>query len=100
RLTHPRLPIIMFSHLTQRGAVTTLDSMFHGATDYVSKPTYTSGPDAAREQVRAQLIPKILAFGSESAPRPQGPAPRPAAPPARPLPPPRSAPASTREVAV
>ena len=61
RLTHPHLPIIMFSHLTQRGAVTTLDTMFHGATDYVSKPTYVGGPDAAREQVKTQLIPKILA---------------------------------------
>ncbi len=101
RLTHPRLPIVMFSHLTQRGAVTTLDAMFHGATDYVSKPTSASGPDAAREQVRTQLVPKILAFRGEGAPRPQAPAPRPAAVPARPVPPPRAAaPASTREVAV
>lgn len=67
RLTHPRLPIIMFSHLTQRGAVTTLDTMFHGATDYVSKPTYAGGPAAAREQVKTQLIPKILALKSSAA---------------------------------
>ncbi|HVW27636.1 MAG TPA: chemotaxis-specific protein-glutamate methyltransferase CheB [Polyangiaceae bacterium] len=70
RLTHPRLPIIMFSHLTQRGAVTTLDTMFHGATDYVSKPTYAGGPDAAREQVKTQLIPKILALKSPAAETP------------------------------
>jgi len=71
RLTHPQLPIIMFSHLTQRGAVTTLDAMFLGATDYVSKPTYAGGSEAAREQVRAQLIPKILAFkgGGPDSPR-------------------------------
>src|SRR5262245_18904579 len=39
RPRHPRLPIIVFSHLTQRGAIATIDALFLGATDYVGKPT-------------------------------------------------------------
>jgi two-component system chemotaxis response regulator CheB len=62
RMTHPRLPVIMFSHLTQRGAVTTVDMLFLGATDYVGKPSYTGSAEAAREQIKAQLVPKILAL--------------------------------------
>jgi two-component system chemotaxis response regulator CheB len=62
RLTHPRLPIIMFSHLTQRGAVSTVDALFMGATDFVGKPSYMGSADAAREQIRVTLVPKILAL--------------------------------------
>ncbi|HEX3596761.1 MAG TPA: chemotaxis-specific protein-glutamate methyltransferase CheB, partial [Polyangiaceae bacterium] len=67
RLTHPRLPVIMFSHLTQRGAVTTIDAMFHGATDFVGKPSNTGGAEAAREYVRTRLIPKLLAMKARPA---------------------------------
>src|SRR5882724_5986393 len=35
RRTNPRLPIIMVSSLTQRGAAVTLDALALGATDYV-----------------------------------------------------------------
>jgi two-component system chemotaxis response regulator CheB len=38
RKTHPKLPVIMFSTLTQRGASVTLDALALGATDYVTKP--------------------------------------------------------------
>jgi two-component system chemotaxis response regulator CheB len=62
RMTHPRLPVIMFSHMTQRGAVTTVDMLFLGATDYVGKPSYTGSAEAAREQIKTQLVPKILAL--------------------------------------
>src|SRR5687768_1320374 len=34
RKTHRRLPVIMFSSLTERGAVVTLDALALGATDY------------------------------------------------------------------
>src|SRR5258707_12779204 len=36
RKTHPSLPVIMFSTLTQRGATATLDALALGATDYVT----------------------------------------------------------------
>ena len=39
RKTHARLPVIMFSTLTERGAAATLDALAAGATDYVTKPT-------------------------------------------------------------
>src|SRR2546423_1779682 len=34
RKTYPRLPVIMFSALTERGAKATLDALALGATDY------------------------------------------------------------------
>src|SRR5580700_5118180 len=34
RRTYPRLPVIMFSALTERGAEATLDALALGATDY------------------------------------------------------------------
>jgi two-component system chemotaxis response regulator CheB len=68
RMTHPRLPVIMFSHTTQRGAVTTLDMLFLGATDYVGKPSYTGSGDAARALIKAHLVPKILALKARNEP--------------------------------
>src|SRR5271168_3050245 len=41
RKLRPKLPIIMFSTLTERGASTTLDALALGASDYVTKPTNT-----------------------------------------------------------
>ncbi|MGH9398325.1 MAG: response regulator, partial [Terriglobia bacterium] len=35
RKTYPRLPVIMFSTVTERGAVATLDALALGANDYV-----------------------------------------------------------------
>src|SRR5215218_8371806 len=37
RRTHPRLPVIMFSSLTERGAEVSLDALALGATDYFAK---------------------------------------------------------------
>src|SRR5262245_1280050 len=34
RKTYPRLPVIMFSALTERGAAATLEALALGATDY------------------------------------------------------------------
>jgi two-component system chemotaxis response regulator CheB len=59
RLTHPRLPVIMFSVVTERGAVATLDALAAGATDYVTKPSRAGSVDASMERVRVELIPKI-----------------------------------------
>ena len=64
RRTHGRLPVIMFSSLTERGAKVTLDALFLGANDYVPKPggAEMSDPAAARRVVNEQLLPKIKQF--------------------------------------
>ena len=59
RRTHPRLPIIMFSSLTSRGAEATLDSIAAGATDFVTKPASVGHVSAGLKQLRLELIPKI-----------------------------------------
>jgi two-component system chemotaxis response regulator CheB len=62
RKTYPRLPVIMFSTLTQRGAESTLEALAKGASDYVTKPANVGSVTAALENVRSQLIPKIKGF--------------------------------------
>jgi two-component system chemotaxis response regulator CheB len=62
RKTHPRLPVIMFSALTERGAEATLEALALGATDYFTKPTNSGGPDSSLEVIRDQLIPEIKAL--------------------------------------
>ena len=56
----PELPVIMFSTLTERGAVATLDALSLGAADYVTKPQDTSGLDEAMARIKVELVPKIL----------------------------------------
>ncbi|MDX2055096.1 MAG: chemotaxis response regulator protein-glutamate methylesterase [Polyangiaceae bacterium] len=62
RKLYPRLPVVMFSSLTERGAATTLEALTGGASDYVTKPTSLGGQGSASDQVRSQLIPKLLAL--------------------------------------
>jgi two-component system chemotaxis response regulator CheB len=59
RKSYPRLPVIMFSTLTQRGAAATLDALALGADDYVTKPSNVGSVTVAIERVREELIPKI-----------------------------------------
>ncbi|HWW16266.1 MAG TPA: chemotaxis response regulator protein-glutamate methylesterase [Candidatus Dormibacteraeota bacterium] len=59
RKLYPKLPVIMFSTLTARGAAATLDALSLGASDYATKPSNTGSPAAAMERIRAELIPKI-----------------------------------------
>ena len=61
RKTHRRLPVIMFSTLTERGASATMDALALGASDYVTKPANVGSAAAALEKIRAELIPKIRA---------------------------------------
>jgi len=56
-----RVPIIMFSTLTERGASVTLEALALGATDYVTKPSNLDGA-ATLDAVTRELIPKIRAF--------------------------------------
>ncbi|HEY0869909.1 MAG TPA: chemotaxis response regulator protein-glutamate methylesterase [Acidothermaceae bacterium] len=59
RLTHPNLPVVMFSTLTERGAMATLDALAAGATDYVTKPSHAGSVAASMERVRLDLVPKV-----------------------------------------
>ncbi len=59
RKTYPRLPVIMFSTLTQRGAASTIDALSLGANDYVTKPANVGSVTEALQCLRDQLIPKI-----------------------------------------
>jgi two-component system chemotaxis response regulator CheB len=70
RKQYPRLPVIMFSTLTERGAATTLEALALGASDYMTKPTNSESLAGAMEQVRRELIAKITSLaGSHSRPR-------------------------------
>lgn len=62
-----RLPVIMFSTLTERGAQVTVEALLSGANDYVHKPSASNIADA-QQQVRATLIPKIRALGGRRLP--------------------------------
>jgi two-component system chemotaxis response regulator CheB len=59
RKTDQRIPVVMFSTLTERGAAATLEALSLGASDYATKPSNTGSPAVAIEQIRAELIPKI-----------------------------------------
>lgn len=59
RRDHPRLPVVMFSTLTEHGARATLDALELGASDYVTKPANVGSVNASREAVREQLVPRI-----------------------------------------
>ncbi|MFN8082412.1 MAG: chemotaxis response regulator protein-glutamate methylesterase [Kineosporiaceae bacterium] len=85
RRTNPRLPIVMFSTLTERGAAATLDALQAGASDYVTKPSNVSGFAQSQANVREQLIPKLKALTGigvrpMAASAPRVPAQRPAGP--------------------
>jgi two-component system chemotaxis response regulator CheB len=62
RKLYPKLPVIMFSTLTERGAATTLDALALGASDYVTKPQNTGGVEQTRARIQAELIPKVKAL--------------------------------------
>ncbi|MBU6308634.1 MAG: chemotaxis-specific protein-glutamate methyltransferase CheB [Planctomycetes bacterium] len=53
-----KLPVVMFSSLTERGAKATVDALLAGANDYVAKP---AGLDAAEvaERIRTDVIGRI-----------------------------------------
>jgi len=59
RKTHPRLPVVMFSALTERGAADTLEALHIGASDYVTKPSSTAGKAVAQQRISQDLVPKI-----------------------------------------
>ena len=85
RATRNRVPIVMFSTLTERGASATLDALSAGANEYVTKPANVGSVGQSMESVREQLTPKIKALTGR--PVTTGPA-RAAVPPSAPVRPP------------
>ena len=57
-----KLPIIMFSTLTERGAAATFDALAAGATDYVTKPANQGSVAASLAKVADDLVPLIKAL--------------------------------------
>src|ERR1035438_5495793 len=62
-----RLPVIMCSSLTKRGAKVTIEALACGAADYVAKPSGQSSREAAIQTLAHDLIPKILALTAPTA---------------------------------
>lgn len=80
RKLYPRLPVIMFSTLTERGAAVTLEALSLGASDYMTKPTNSASLTSAMEQVQRELVSKILSLARTGG---TGARPSPVAPPNR-----------------
>ncbi|MEM7324643.1 MAG: chemotaxis response regulator protein-glutamate methylesterase [Actinomycetota bacterium] len=60
--THPKIPIVMFSTLTEKGATAALNALELGASDYATKPRNTGSMTAALEEVKDELVSKISAL--------------------------------------
>jgi two-component system, chemotaxis family, protein-glutamate methylesterase/glutaminase len=57
-----KIPVIMCSSLTQRGAKVTIEALACGAADYVTKPSGQSDRETAISRLAQELIPKIIAL--------------------------------------
>ena len=66
RKDYPKLPIIMFSTLTERGGQATFEALSRGATDYATKPANVGSVTNAKEAVKGELIRKIKALALRS----------------------------------
>ncbi len=57
-----RIPVIVCSALTRRGAEVTIEALAAGASDYVTKPAGQPSREAAFQALAQELIPKIHAL--------------------------------------
>jgi len=73
---HPRVRVIMFSTLTERGASITLEALQLGASDYVAKAANVGSLDVSMKRLREDLIPKIKQFFRMAKDPPAAPQPR------------------------
>jgi two-component system chemotaxis response regulator CheB len=62
RKLYPKLPVVMFSTLTERGAKATFDALAKGANDYVTKPANVGSVNEAMQRVREELAPRLKAL--------------------------------------
>ncbi|HZN59380.1 MAG TPA: response regulator, partial [Planctomycetota bacterium] len=58
RRLYPDLPVLMVSAQTERGAETTIDALFLGAADYVTKPSAAKGVAASVARFNETLTDK------------------------------------------
>jgi len=72
RRLHPRLPVVMFSSLTERGTRATVDALVAGADDYVAKPVGLD-PDEVAARIRGELLSRIRTVTSRPNVRPAAP---------------------------
>ncbi len=61
RRRHPKLPVVMFSSLTERGAKPTVEALLAGANDYVAKPAGLN-PEEVAGKIRTDVITRIKAL--------------------------------------
>jgi two-component system chemotaxis response regulator CheB len=66
RRRHPRLPVVMFSSLTERGSRATVDALVAGANDYVAKPAGLNPEDVAA-RIRGEVLTRIKQVVSRGA---------------------------------
>jgi two-component system chemotaxis response regulator CheB len=66
RMRGQKMPVIMCSSLTQRGAKVTIEALASGASDYVAKPTGQSGREQAMKSLMQDLLPKIHALTAQT----------------------------------
>lgn len=62
RKINKRIPVIMFSTLTERGGAATIEALSLGASDYVTKPANVGKVGEGISRVRDELVPKIKAL--------------------------------------
>ncbi|MEM6928687.1 MAG: chemotaxis-specific protein-glutamate methyltransferase CheB, partial [Myxococcota bacterium] len=96
RKTHPLLPVVMFSSLTEPGARATFDAIANGASDYVLKPSSMSeGLEATMQLLGDKIVAlvrtrrrlaTIYGLNEPSTPRPSPVAPDAVPAPAGPVP--------------
>src|SRR5260221_1286650 len=70
RKLYPKLPVIMFSALTERGGAATLDALARVASDYVTKPSSNEIPERSHHRVREELLRKLRSLVAVRQPRP------------------------------
>ena len=84
RARFPSVRVVMVSSHTERGASATVEALFRGASDYVTKAARAATPEAARREVADQLVPKLQSLLAAprkvAAPRPAPAEPREARP--------------------
>lgn len=62
RKIYSKLPVVMFSTLTQQGAAATMEALALGASDYVTKPANVGSVNEAIAAIKRELVPKIKAL--------------------------------------
>jgi len=65
----PKIKVVMFSTLTERGGRHTLEALSLGADDYVTKAANVGSLDTSLARLRGELSPKIKQFFAGPSPR-------------------------------